>query len=375
MRKIVFLAVVLAMLPRVSQADELNVGVQFQGWNSNYLQPFNGYEIWAPLNCNFKLNPDISLYGQTEYGMGSYTSSLGGDTQTLNLNDISDTILGTEIHFKSLGQSSLVNVEFNIPTGNQSWETEQIPANIPTEYIDTRYRGRGFGVNALYGLSFPSGSGEFGAAAGYAYAGAFNPSYGLNANLTSQLKLGDALFLALDHVQPFTGNQTETISLSAFQSFPTQEGGQDVYELGTNFNASYKWANPKAFSFEVGGQAWLPGQLADSNGNLTSEPFNYLGPRFYLNPSYAFGDFVVAGRAKYIFPNGYTYGNAYYDGGGFLFGIEPSIVFKLGSDSGLKFFTSFDDVIQRNAAPDINDNLTNVIYNRWTFGSNYEVKL
>jgi hypothetical protein len=360
------------LLSQTVYAGQLSLGAEYLDWTTNYTTPFNGSEFWAPLSLNFKLNKDISVYGQTEFGNGSYTDSVAG-TETIDLTNFSDTVVGGEFSFQSFGHPSLLNIGLNLPTGDPTWETKQINSNIPIEFVDSRYRGRGFGADVLYGLSLPAGGGEFGAAVGYLYGGAFNPSYG-GAPIT-QLKLGDSAFLSLNHVQPFSGNQTEIIRLSAYYSLPTVNGAQNLYQIGPNLNASYSWLNPAAFSFEVGAQYWMPGQITDSAGNWAPETNAYYGPRFYFNPAYSFGDFNLAGRLKYILANGYSQSDPSYDGGGFLGGLQPSYNFKLDSASNLNVYAEYDYVAWLNGALDANDNRTNVIYNLWTFGATYQVKL
>jgi hypothetical protein len=123
----------------------------------------------------------------------------------------------------------------------------------------------------------------------------------------------------------------------------------------------------------------LPGQIIDINGNFVAEPHASYGPRFYLIPSYAFGDLTVAARAKYILPNGYAVGDPFYATcvPGFLVGVEPSWLLKLDSGSALRLSASYDYIDAQNAGTDSKDptKLTDVIYNRFTFGANYEVKL
>ena len=373
MMKKIFGLLLLMTLPVVSVAGDLSFGVQYQMWDLNSSRPNNGSEIWVPASMVLNLNDDIKLYGQGMFGNGNYTDSTTGLTQTQNLTSFSDAILGSELHFKSFGLPAILNIAFNVPTGDPSWELKQFQANIPTEFVDSRYRGRGFGVNAMYGISVPSGGGEYGLALGYSYSGAFNPNYGAGIAI-DQLKLGDSAFFSLNHFQPFTGDQSEVIRLSVFQGLPTQQNGQNVLQLGMNFNASYGWTNPKGLSFEVGGQAWLPSQVSN-NGQWGTEPKLSLGPRFYLNPSYSFGDLSIAGRFKYILQNGYDASQVgLYDGGGFLLGIEPSYTVKLGTDSALRFFGSYDYILNVNT--DLNTGqAANFYYNHFTFGTNYQIKL
>jgi len=327
----------------------------------------------APLRCSFKVDSGLGFYGQTEYGYGSYTDSLGGSTQTITLHNFSDSVLGTELNFESFGVPSVFNVGFNIPTGDSTWESKQEASNIPTEFLDSRYRGRGFGVSGLYGLSLPAGSGQFGLAAGYLYSGAFNPSYGVGTP-SSQLKLGDSIFLSLTHVQTYQGAKSEIVRVSGFYFLATQNNGQNIFQMGPNLNASYNWANPNAMSFEVGVQAYLPAQRG-TNGQLTTEAHYSYGPRVYLNPLYSFGDFSLGGRLKYVLANGYSVTDTFYDGGGWLLGVEPALRLGLDDSSAIKFSGDYDYIIQNNGGIDANGNRTNVLYNHWTAGTSFEVKL
>ena len=369
----------LTMLSTGAFAGQFNLGVQYQGWNSNYVAPanFSGWEIWAPVNFNFSLDKAINVYASSEFGNAAYTDSLSGTPNTITLTGFSDTVIGSELDFTGFGVPSSFNIAFSIPSGDQTWESKQIASNIPTQFVESRYKGRGFGVDAMYGLSFPAGGANIGAAAGYLYSGAFNPNFGTPTGAGNQLKLGDSLFIALNYVQKFSGNQSQIIRLSGFYSLPTQQNSSNVFELGTNLNASYGWNNPEAFSFELGGQYYFAGLRPDINGNFTTEAHNSYGPRLYFYPSYAFSDFVITGRAKYVLPNGYAVSDPLYVTcvGGFLVGLEPSVSLKLDNSSALKFSISYDYIDAQNAAVDINANPTNVIYDRWTFGTSYQVKL
>ena len=368
----------LFIFPVSAMAEgELGLGVQGDVWNSNYVQPANGFDILVPLSLSYKVSPVVNLYGQTEFASGSYTdSSTVPGTETINLNNISDTVLGGEVHFKSGSLPSIMNIGINLPTGDPTWETKEIASSIPTEFVDSRYRGRGLGLSVLYGISLPEGKGEYGVAGGFLYSGAFNPSYGLTAGPSNALNLGDAVFLALNHVQPHSEDENEIIRLSIYQSFPSAQNGQNVFELGTNFNASYNWSNPNAFSFEVGAQVYLPSERVNGLGYLVKESSNSYAPRFYVTPSYAFGDFVLETQAKYIMQNDYSPGGQYYDGGGWLLSVTPSYRFKLDADTSFKLLASFTDVYALNlGTANGNANAANVNFNLWTISTSYEMKL
>ncbi|HXL73521.1 MAG TPA: hypothetical protein VN963_07860, partial [bacterium] len=91
--------------------------------------------------------------------------------------------------------------------------------------------------------------------------------------------------------------------------------------------------------------------------------------------TYVFGDFSLMGIVKYIFQNNYAPGAEYYNGGGFLVGIEPTYRLRMGEDSSLKFSAGLDDVYANNYGVDVNGNLTNVNFLFWTVSTSYEMKL
>ncbi len=368
----------LVLLTSTAWADgQISFGATYNGWNTNYTAPAqdNGYEVLVPVAVSCRLVPELNIYGQGEFMTAgdTYTGN-DGSVGTYNLSHFSDTVLGSELNFKLFSLHSMLSAAVNVPTGDTTWNTKEQSSIPPTQFIDSRYSGRGLGISAFYGLSFPAGRGEYSAGLGYLYSGAFNPSYGTVTTVTS-LQLGDAVFLALNRVVPFQNDENEIIRFSVYQSFPTMENGQNYYQLGTNFNGSYNWSNPKALSFEIGAQYYLPSAWSNGGAPLTTETNNSNGPRVYADSTYAFGDFSLTGLVKYIFQNGYTTADIYYNGGGFLAEIEPSYRIKLEGDSAIKISAAVDYVYANNNAVDMNDNIASTQYLMWTLATAYEIKL
>ncbi len=376
-QKIGWSLVFCLLLPWTALAEgpfELSYGLNGDIWTSNYAQPYTGYEAYLPITGSFQIDPQWKVYAQTELAAGSYTDSYAGP-ETITLANISDTVLGGTYSFKTFGLPSLVNLALNLPTGDPTWESKEYYSEVPTEFVDSHYRGRGFGVDALYGISLPETKGEYGVAVGYLYSGAFNPSYGLNYSKSTSLNLGNAMFLAFNHIQPDNKDLSEIARFSVYYSQATVVNGQDVFQLGTNFTGSYGWINPKAFSLEIGAQAYLPSQRLDTNNVFGTEAHNSYAPRFTVTPSYAWGDFVLAGLVKYIMPNDYSTLDTNYDGGGFLVGIEPSYKIKFDKDTSFKIGLSFDDIYALNFGVDNLGNRTNVNYELWNLTTVYELKI
>ncbi|HTA75750.1 MAG TPA: hypothetical protein VK791_01185 [bacterium] len=364
-----FLALSMLMTTGAWADGQFILGATYNGWNTNYQAPAqdNGYEFLVPVDVSYRFMPELKLYGQGEFMAANDVGSAG----TYTLSNFSDTILGAELNFKTFGLSSLCNVAFNVPTGDTSWSTKEQNSIVPTQFIDSRYSGRGFGMSAFYGLALPEGRGAYNVGVGYLYSGAFNPSYG-NITAITALKLGDAVFFAANHITPYQDDQNEIVRFSIYQSFATLENNQNYYQLGTNFNASYNWSNPKALSFEVGTQLYMPSSWSTNGGPLVTEVKNSNGPRVYATSSYAFGDLSVAGVVKYIFQSDSTIN---YNGGGFLAGLGPAYRLKLAEDSDIKFSGMVNYVNANNNATDANGNLTSTQYIMWTLSTAYEVKL
>lgn len=363
--------------PAIATWGSMDLGIQYVGWSSSYAQPYNGSEILVPMTFSVIPWKGGKIYAQTQFTNGNYTDSASSSTETLNLTNVTDTVVGFQTDLKSFGLPSLINVGLNIPTGDPTWETKQTASIVPTEFINGDYRGRGFGLSLLYGLALPAGSEQYGIAGGYMYSGAFNPNFGQGA--PDQLKLGDSFFISMNRVARHGDGQSDVIRVSAFYFLPTQERqpgdetASDLLQMGPNLNLSYGWNNPQAFSFEVGTQYFFPMNQV-LGGQLTPEPKNSLGSRFYANPSYSFGDLSFAGRLKYILPNGYSPSDFLrYDGGGFTVGLEPSLRLKLDPFSALRISTSYDYVFFNNGSYDLAGDRVNVEYGHWTFGTHYEV--
>jgi hypothetical protein len=371
------LVLLLSMTSGAWADGQLSLGATYDGWNTNYAAPAqdNGYELLVPMAISYRFIPELNIYSQGEFMIANDTSTSNGSNTTYTLSNLSDTVLGGELSFNTFSLKSIFSAAINIPTGDTTWNTKEQSSVPPTQFIDSRYSGRGLGASGFYGISLPDGRGEFSAGVGYLYSGAFNPSYG-NVTTVNSLSLGSAVFFALNRVMPFKNEENEFIRFSVYQSFPTTENGQNYYQLGTNFNGSYNWSNPKAFSFELGAQYYLPSAWALNGGPLVTESLNSNGPRIYADSTYAFEDFSITGQVKYIFQDDYAPGTpVYYNGGGLLFGLGPAYRLKLAEDSSLKFSAMADYVYANNNGLDVNNNLTSTQYIFWTVTTAYEMNL
>lgn len=355
----------------LAQAGNLTIGAEYDGWSaSNSAIPLNGNEFMVPFSTHIKLDDTFGIFGQTDFMVANYNGTPDGSTaESYNPSaNLSDSVIGTDIHFNNFGAPAMLNLSLNLPTGDQNWEENQVIANIPTEFIDSRYRGRGFGFNGMYGLSIPSGGNDqFGVAVGYLFSGSYNTLE------IPDLDLGDSIFVGVNRVEAFSNNKSSAIRLSTLFFLPTSESGSNIIEEGPNVNASYSFTDPAGFSYEIGAQFFTPASRALSAGNpLTPEAHDSLGQRFYAAPSLAFGNFTVAGLVKYVLPNDYSQGDALYDGGGLMLGLTPSLTAPLNGVSDLKFTAGYDYVVAHNFAA---SHTADMYFNFWQVGTNYEIKL
>jgi hypothetical protein len=189
--------------------------------------------------------------------------------------------------------------------------------------------------------------------------------------------------MGINFVQPGTGGYKEIARLSAYYSMQSQDAEEGVqFQLGTNMIASYSWVNPTGLSLALGAQYFFPSDRLDDNNNLVTEADNYYAPRFFLAPSYAWGDVTWAAQVKYVLSNSYpdTFSssgiNPMYFGGGLLLGLGPTWKMELNDQSSLSFFGAYDYILQNNANVDASgSSLVNATYNYWILGTNYQINL
>jgi hypothetical protein len=344
-----------------------SLGAHYDAWDSNVEPLYDGWEAWSPLSVSFGKSNQFNVYAQTQFSHGVYNG-----TPDFTLENLGDSQIGGEVDFNSWGMPSALLLSMNIPTGNTSWETKDSGSVVPTEFIDSRYQGRGFGLSAMYAFSAPIYNGSYGLALGYLYSTAFNPSVG-DAN-SENVKLGDSLFVSTNRAWVHSQDEHDVVQASFYYFLPTEQASTGDFEMGPNLNLSYAWENPRGFSWSVGGQYYLPGWQEQPDGTLTPTPHNLFGPRVFLNASYAIGDFSLQARSKYVFANDYpvTDPSNDYDGGGYLVGGGPSFLIHFGKDSSLNLTGSYD-YIDAIGLVNTGSGREDAKLNQWGFGTDFEI--
>lgn len=370
-----------AGLARADYQGMITFGPLYSGWNAvNSIGLYNGFDVLTPLNISYAPNPNWNLYGQTAYAWGQYTDSLF-DTETQNLSNLTSTTLGSQLCFDTFGVSSMAELDLTIPTGEPTWESKEIASSVPSLFVNSRYADEGWGISALYSLSFTaSPTVKFGVAAGYTYAGPYDPSYG--ALTSTQFKIGDSLFLALNRIETFPNQASSTFRFSTMAFLPTTENGLSDFQLGPNFTGSYSFYDPNGFSWSLGGVVYTLAQrnyvASDGSTVYGWEPYGSSGEQFYATPSYTFGNLNLGATVKYVWANGYPLWDAsgLYNGGGWLFGLTPAYLVPLDQASALNFSGGFNYILASNAAYDPNDNTpVDLRYLFWTLTALYEIKI
>ncbi len=345
------------------------LGGQYDAWDSNQEPAYDGWEAWVPFSVSFVQPQQFNIYAQTQFSHGVYNNS--GIPSNYTLENLGDTQLGGEVDFKTFNMPSALLLSMNLPTGDTTWETKDSSSIVPTEFIDSRYQGRGFGLSAMYAFSAPIYDGSYGLALGYLYSGAFNPSFGAASG--QDVKLGDTLFVSTNRSWTHSPDEHDVLQASLYYFLPTQEGGANSLQMGPNLNLSYAWENPHGFSWDMGGQYYFPGWQVQPDGSFTPVAHNQFGPRFFLDAGYAIGDFSLSAHSKYILANDYPVSDPSnkYDGGGYLVGGGPSLLIHFAKDFSVNLSGSYDyiDAIGlANASP-----RQDVKFNQWGCGTDFEI--
>jgi hypothetical protein len=377
-----FYLALFVLAPLWSRAQGVvSLGLNYDGWQTtNTLAPYNGAEGFAPFSINYVLGSHWDFYTQTSLAAGRYTDSLNG-TEIQNLTNLTATTLGGQYYFMSFGFSSMAELDLTVPTGDPSWETKQIGANVPSLFIPSRYSDEGWGVSGLYGVSLSEGRAvKYGVALGYYYFGAYNPDAGSLQDI--QFKIGDSFFLALNRTEMFPANQSSVFRLTATAARPSYENGISDYQMGPNLAGSYSFYDPMGFCWGLGAQVYSLAQrhYFDGLGNPVygTEPYGSSGAQFYAMPGYNFFNLSVNGILKFVTANGYPLwdSSGLYNGGGWLLGLAPGYYLPLDKQTALSLSGGIDYIIAHNAAYDFSLNeAVDLRYFYWTLGATYQIKM
>ena len=374
------LPVIFFAVPCLVKADEqqLQIGYVFNDWTSNSL--FSGAEHRIPLNYSFAA-PNFGLRLGTAFVAGDYKNTGGGIDTEYNSSQFSDSTIGMNVNF-NMGnsvKSSFVG-SVNIPTGDTTWEAKEANGAIPYVFEPSYYHGRGFGGNLFYTLDASSPGFELGLGLGYMATTTYDtgilgletyyPGDTIAALGTLGFKMSPADTLGIRVVQTFpleSTNADPTLDFTPGQS--SIFTGQWVSQMGKDklaINLSYTLYN-RGF----GSSVVNPGTLVENSGAI-------FGDRLAVHPilGYMVGKdtYLETGLAwEKIFQNGYSFGDAGFEGGGNLFGAEQSITFQLDPGTFWNIAGLYHYIENDNVENFLGQAVT-VNYQRFSIGTNVGLK-
>jgi len=382
-KKNLLAAALLALLsgPALADQAEFQLGYIFDSWTSNFIS--SGSENRIPASFHFA-SGDFSLLADTSFVMGDYeqTAVDTSPASSYKPSQFSDSSLSAAMNFH-LGPSLLSSVSgaLNIPTGNSAWESQSENGAIPFLFEPSFYHGRGWGGSFFWGVTSTEEAFHWGMGAGYlltttynvglAGESDFNPGDSLLVVGSLGGKLSETEQLGMRVIHTFAFESKVTDAAFKFTSAEsTVLAGQWLSRLGADrfvLNASYSF--------------YSRGMVADTVTSLqVREQENFLGDRLEIRPflGYQAGPGVALESGlvwKRIFPNGYSAADTgHYQAGGNLFGAEQSLTLTMDSGVFLNFAGLYHLILDEKSALDAGNNLTDVAYNRITFGTNVGFK-
>ncbi len=363
---------------RADQQD-FEFGYVFNGWDSNSL--FHGSEHRIPLTYNY-ITPDFSLKLNTAFVSGDYQEDAapaqGIAAYDYNSSQFSDTTLGINwgLDMGNSVKSTFVGT-LNIPTGDSRWEIAQEPGSIPYIFEPTYYHGRGWGGDLFYTLTASDPGAAYGLGIGYMSTSTYDT--GLSAENT--FSPGDTV-VALGTVG-FKMSPSDTWGFRLAQTFPiesTYADPADDFTVGECTILTTRWtSNMGKDKLVINLSYSFYGTPSSASPNppysLTQDPGIYFGDRLELHPILGYwagkDTMMESGLVwDWIMPNGYSFGDTSFEGGGNLLGAEQSITFQLDpstfwSFAGLYHFISNDKA---------GIGQTTINYERYTLGTNVGFK-
>jgi hypothetical protein len=354
-----------------SAKSDINLGTVYHTWNSNFQA--EGYETLVPLSFAFLSNSGkFQVTASTAFVQGHYeTKDLGYGGSQFNGNRLTDSLLGIGFSHPIGSFDSALVVQANLPTGDKRWETIESPSSVPVVFESSRYRGQGFGVNAIYGLGKDFGAGWNGmVSGGYLYSSSVD-----SGMEWGKVQLGSYAVLGLSAARKtetsmFRLKATEylTQNTKAESTAIYRAPSDTVLELHGEIGKSTRFLLDTAYSLY--GKA----ELLQPAVGLTKESENSFGDRFYVHPSLEYGvssklKMSTGFTFKTITANDYPVTDSLYNGGGYLWGGDQAVKWLMSSNVFTKFSVGYNRITNKDAALDSVGRLTNVTYNDVSCGT------
>jgi hypothetical protein len=351
--------------------SDINLGTEYHTWSSNFQA--EGYETLMPLSFAFlSQNGKFQVTASTAFVQGHYvTKDLGYGGSQFNGNRLTDSLLGVGFSQPIGSFNSALVVQANLPTGDKRWETIENSSSVPVIFESSRYRGQGFGINAIYGLGKDLGSGWNGmVSGGYLYSSSVDSGMDWG-----KVQLGSYAVLGLSIARK-TEMSMFRLKATEYLTQDTKAGSTAIYRAPSDTVLELHGEIGKSTRFLLDAAYSLYGkaELLQPVVGLTQESENSFGDRFYFHPSLEYGvssklQMSTGFTFKTIAANEYPADNSLYNGGGYLWGVDQGVKWWMGKNVYTKFSVGYNRITNKDAALDSAGRLTNVTYDDVSCGT------
>ncbi len=358
------------LAPSVSAKAEVEYGAVYDSWTSNFQA--SGSEVLMPFHFEFKApNGRLQVTASTAFVQGHYLQKdLGFGGSAFDGNRLTDTLLGLAYSIPLGSFSSTLALKVNLPTGDKRWEQQQLPGNIPIIFESSRYRGRGFGFDGMYGIGKQFGDWNLSAVAGYLYSSSVDSVAGSQ----DVVDYGNYTVVGL-----VLGRRTASslFRVKALDSIAQDSkiDGAPAFRVPTRTVLDLRWESGKTtrFLLDAGYSIYGKGKLVNT-GVYGTELNGSFGDRFYLAPALEYGAgpkvrLTTGLLLKSIAANGYDETYPLYNGGGTVVGASQGLKWKMGNNTYTSYSLGYNHITNNQAALDSTGSLTDVTYNEVTFGT------
>jgi hypothetical protein len=352
-------------------AMDLDLGVVYHTWNSNFQA--EGYETLLPLSFMYRSHNGLfQVSASTAFVQGHYESKdLGFGGSEFKGNRLTDSTIGLGLAAPVGSFDSALAVQANLPTGDKRWENLSSPSYVPVAFESSLYRGRGFGLSGIYGLSKNLG-GHWNAmlSGGYLYSSAVDSGLEWGKIQPGSYALVGAALTRRTDSTLFRLKATQYLAQN------TKAGDDSIYRAPSDMVLALKLETGTSVRFLLDTTYSFYGKakILEPEVGLITEDEASLGNRFQIHPALEYGmgsklRWTTGATLKVALANNYPTTDNLYNGGGTLVGIEQGLKWLMGKSVFTKYSVSYNRITSFDAAYDANGLFTDVTYNDVSFGT------
>lgn len=373
-RILALLALLLPAVPVHGWHGDWSTGYSILSYDSDFTA--KGIEQAVPVTLRLSaLDGRLRFHAGGAYLKGDYRreawASSGVAAARYDAGEIADTVLGAAFEAPLGAFESAIAIQADLPTGDERWEQSQLtdrqtPGNLPLTFFPSRYRGRGFGFNALAGLGRRFSDWDFGIAGGYLRSGSMDLG---TVDAPAEYDPGDVVVGILTAARKIPAGKIRGKAAVSFPQASRVDGSEAfVSPSSTTFEIRFQTPGRQRFSVNFSTTLFAKGRVTDAAGVLVDEERRSLGPRIEVRPSYRYAagaDWILETRARWkqVGPNGYPASDLRFEGGGNLLGLGQNFRIGMGGGFFLTLDGAYDHLLHEKAARDADYRLTAVTYN------------